>query len=89
MTTVPLNRYLVLAMRTPQFDPEAGQAHRAFIDDLTVQGLIDLTGPFADGTGGAYLLRAPDLATATALVESDPLHITASSVLTIHEWQTR
>ncbi|MGN6093149.1 hypothetical protein HBF26_02915 [Luteibacter jiangsuensis] len=85
----PLHLYLVLAMRTPDFQPEAGESHKAFLEDLIEQDLLELTGPFTDGTGGAYILRATDLATATQLAHSDPLHITGSSTLTVHEWRVR
>ena len=76
-------------MRTPAFQAEAGIAHQAFLDDLIEQGLLELTGPFTDSSGGAYILRASDLATATQIVHSDPLHLTGSSTLTVHEWRVR
>ncbi|NID15285.1 YciI family protein [Luteibacter yeojuensis] len=79
--------YLVLAMRTPDFQPEAGVAHQAFLQDLIEQGLLELTGPFTDGSGGAYILRTTDIETATKIAHNDPLHITGSSTLTVHEWR--
>lgn len=85
----PLHLYLVLAMRKPAFKPEAGEAHQAFLADLIGQDLLELTGPFTDGSGGAYILRAADLATAMRVAHSDPLHITGSSTLTVHEWRAR
>jgi len=81
--------YLVMAMRNASFQAEAGVAHQAFLADLIAQGVIDTTGPFTDGTGGAYLLRADDLAAATQLAHGDPLHTTGSSTLTVHEWRVR
>lgn len=81
--------YLVLAMRNPTFDPKAGEAHQAFLADLIEKNLLELTGPFTDSRGGAYLLRAHDLASATSLVETDPLHTSGSSTLTVHEWRVR
>ncbi|MGE7139051.1 YciI family protein [Luteibacter sp. NPDC031894] len=85
----PLHLYLVLAMRTPAFQASAGEAHQAFLEDLIEQDLLELTGPFTDGSGGAYILRAADLATATQIAHSDPLHVTGSSTLTVHEWRAR
>jgi uncharacterized protein YciI len=85
----PLHLYLVLAMRTPDFRTEAGMAHQAFLADLIEQDLLEITGAFTDGTGGAYVLRAADLATATQIAHSDPLHVTGSSTLTVHEWRVR
>ena len=81
--------YLVLAMRTPHFQAAAGEAHKAFLADLAEQGVLDATGPFTDGSGGAYLLRASDLASATELAHRDPLHTSGSSALTVHEWRMR
>lgn len=83
----PLHLYLVLAMRTDRFDPSVGDAHQAFLKDLVEQDLLELTGPFTDATGGAYLLRAPDLATARGIAHADPLHTTGSSTVTVHEWR--
>ncbi|MDF4004606.1 YciI family protein [Luteibacter sp. PPL552] len=85
----PMHLYLVMAMRTPTFQASAGEAHQAFLADLIEQNLLELTGPFTDGTGGAYLLRATDLATATQIAHADPLHTTGSSMLTVHEWRVR
>ena len=88
MTDVSL-LYLVLVARTPHYQAAAGEAHQAFLNDLIAKGSLDTTGPFTDGTGGAYLLRAPDLATATQMAHADPLHVTGSSTLTVHEWRVR
>ena len=85
----PTHLYLVLAMRTERFEASAGEAHLAFLDDLIGQGLLELTGPFTDRSGGAYLLRAADLATATRIAHGDPLHTSGSSTLTVHEWHVR
>lgn len=80
-------RFLVLAMRTPDFDSAQAEAHQEFLAALRDAGVLELTGPFADGTGGAYLLQAADLATATDIAHADPLHTSGSSTLTVHEWQ--
>jgi uncharacterized protein len=84
---IPL--YLVMAMRNPGFQASAGEAHQAFLKDLIERGLLDMTGPFTDGAGGAYLLRAADLETATRIAHGDPLHTSGSSTLTVHEWRVR
>nr|WP_198149014.1 YciI family protein [Luteibacter yeojuensis] len=78
-----------MAMRNPGFQAAAGEAHQAFLAGLIERGLLELTGPFTDGSGGAYLLRAADLETATQIAHGDPLHVTGSSTLTIHEWRAR
>jgi uncharacterized protein len=87
--TQPLHLYLVMAMRGPGFQDSAAQAHHIFLADLIEQGLLEMTGPFTDGTGGAYVLRAPDLATATRIAHDDPLHLQGASTLTVHEWRVR
>lgn len=81
--------YLVLAIRTPDFQALAGEAHKTFLDGLIASGTLEITGPFTDGTGGAYLLRADSLEQATRIAHDDPLHTSGSSALTVHEWRVR
>jgi len=82
-------RFLVMARRRPQFDPAVIAPHLAFLDALREQGVLELAGPFGDRSGGAYLLRAADLATATALAHGDPLHTRGASQVTVYEWDAR
>ncbi len=82
-------RYLVLTRRTPDFQPEALEPHYAFLDELRRAGRLELAGPFADRSGGAYLLQAGDLTAAEAIARSDPLHLTHSSRIAVHEWQAK
>lgn len=85
-----MKRYLVLAMRRPTFDAAAVAPHKAFLDGLRARGLLDCTGGFSDGSGGAYVLRNVDtLAQAQALVAQDPLVLQDASELTVHEWILR
>jgi uncharacterized protein YciI len=81
------SRFLVLAMRLPAFDPAQIAPHRVFLDALRAEGRLELAGPFTDGTGGAYLLRADDLAQATDIACRDPLHRSGSSRIVVHPWQ--
>lgn len=82
--------YLVLAMRKPSFDDAVIAPHKAFLDALSADDQLHLTGGFSDGTGGAYVLKNIDtLEAAKAIVATDPLAIHGSSELTIHEWNTR
>ncbi|KAF1687707.1 hypothetical protein B1992_03375 [Pseudoxanthomonas broegbernensis] len=82
-----MTHYLVLAMRRPDFDEAAIAPHLAWLDDLRARGLLLLTGGFSDRSGGAYVLRnLASLAEARALAATDPLALTASSNLTVHEW---
>ena len=78
--------FLVLLMRRPAVDPAAVTAHRAFLDGLRADGALERSGPFADQSGGAYLLRATDLAAAQAVVARDPACSSGGWDITIHEW---
>ena len=85
-----MKRFLVIAMRRPHFDPSVVAPHQAFLDDLRARGLLDMTGGFADGTGGAYLLSGiTTLDEARAIVAADPLALQNTSELVVYEWNTR
>ena len=81
-------KYLVLTMRRPEFDMQTIPAHYAFLDQLRVRGLLEQAGPFTDGSGGAYVIRADCLDAARATAEQDPLHIKGCSLVTVHEWRS-
>ena len=88
MSTV--TRYLVLAMRRLDFDDAVIEPHRLFLGDLRARGLLEMTGGFGDGSGGAYLLRnVESLEEARAIVAADPLALQQTSDLVVHEWHTR
>jgi len=82
-----MNRYLVILLRKPHVDPAMVLAHRDFLAELRVQGRNEMNGPFGDGSGGAYLLRANDLDEAMAIVQRDPASISGGWEITVHEWQ--
>jgi uncharacterized protein YciI len=84
-----MNLYLVMVMRRPQFDPAVVPAHQRFLDELRAQGSVERSGPFADKSGGAYLLRAPDLAQALAIAHRDPAHVSGGWDVTVYEWHAR
>ncbi len=71
------------------FQTSAVIGHHQFLDRLRTQGRLELAGPFTDRSEGAYLLKAADLAQATELAHSDPLHQTGSSFVTVREWDAR
>ena len=79
--------YLVITLRTPRFDPAVIPAHYAFLEDLQGRGVLAGYGPFADKSGGAYLLKAQSLAQAQALAFADPVHTSGSSQVSVREWQ--
>ncbi len=78
--------YLVMAIRTPQFQPSVIDAHHTFLDQLRQKGKLGLAGPFIDKSGGAYLIKAVSLQEAQTLAFSDPLHTTLSSAVPVYEW---
>ncbi|NJB95110.1 YciI family protein [Xanthomonas arboricola] len=82
-------RYLVLAMRKPDFPADVVQPHRAFLDTLRAAGQLELTGGFSDGSGGAYvLINVASLEDAQQIIARDPLALRDASTLTVHEWNT-
>lgn len=82
-------RYLVMTMRTPQFQPSVIDAHKVFLEGLRRSGHLEMSGPFTDKTGGAYLIRADNFEEAQALAFADPVHTTKSSLVTIYEWNAQ
>ena len=84
-----MNRYLVLAMRHATFDAAVVPLHKQFLDDLRAAGRIELSGPFGDKSGGAYLLLADDLTEAQAIAHRDPAHTSGGWDITLYEWAAR
>ena len=83
-------RYLVLAMRRPQFDEAVVAPHLEWLDGLRARGQLAMTGGFSDRSGGAYVLQnVASLEAAQALVATDPLATHGSSDLAVHEWNVR
>lgn len=81
-------RYLVLAMRKPDFSEEVVAPHLAFLDQLRADGKLEMTGGFSDRSGGAYVLDVDSLMEARAIAARDPLTTSGSSEVTVHEWNT-
>ena len=85
-----MTRYLVMAMRRPSFDDAVIAPHLAFLDELRAAGQLEMTGGFSDRSGGAYVLvNVASLEAAKAVAARDPLALTGTSDLTVHEWNTR
>lgn len=82
-------RYLVLTRRRPAFDPGVIGPHYVFLDGLRQSGRLELAGPFADWSGGAYVLRTDNLAYAKVIAFSDPLHLAQASEVRVHEWSAK
>jgi len=82
-------RYLVVTIRTPQFQTSVIDEHYAFLDRLRQQGKLELAGPFTDKSGGAYLINAASLEEARILAFSDPVYTSNSSIVTVYEWNAK
>lgn len=81
-----LMRYLVMAIRTPQFQNSVIDAHKEYLAQLKADGALELAGPFTDKTGGAYVVVANDLKAAQAIAFNDPIYISGASEITVYEW---
>lgn len=81
-----MNRYLIVLIRRPHLDPALVPLHLAFLEGLRAEGRVELSGGFGDKSGGAYLLRAADLAEATAIAHRDPAHVSGGWDITVREW---
>lgn len=81
-----MKRFLVMLMRRPQLDPAVIPLHRQFLDTLREQGRNEMSGGFADQSGGAYLLRAESLEDALEIVHNDPAHTSGGWDVTVYEW---
>ena len=84
-----IKRYLVMAMRKPNFSEDVVAPHLTFLDGLRLAGKLEMTGGFSDKSGGAYVLKVASLAEALAIAADDPLTTSGSSALTVYEWNTR
>ncbi|MCC5900528.1 MAG: hypothetical protein JJT87_01200 [Halomonas sp.] len=79
-------RYLVIAMRTPQFQQSVIDAHKQYLAQLKADRVLELAGPFTDKSGGAYIISAKDLKAAQAIAFDDPVHTSGSSEVSVYEW---
>ncbi|WP_016832740.1 YciI family protein [Herbaspirillum lusitanum] len=82
-------KFLVLTFRTPNFQPNIVDDHYRFLDGLHAKGQLELAGPFADKSGGAYLLQVGSIDEARQIAMQDPVHTSQSSVVTVHEWNAK
>ncbi len=86
-----MSRYLVLALRHPDYDPAQVQPHLDFLAALRAEGSLELAGPFGESSpaGGAYLLRAASRDEALAIAHRDPAYTSGSWDITVHEWHAK
>lgn len=81
--------YLVLLYRNADFDPAVLPQHQAFLDELRASAQIQGAGPFADGSGGAYLLGAASPQQAQAIAARDPAVRSGGWSMSLHAWRMR
>lgn len=84
-----MSKYLVTTFRNAAFERHMLDDHYAFLGDLRADGLLELAGPFADGSGGAYLLSASSLDEARTIALRDPVHQLGASSVSVQEWHAR
>ena len=83
-----MNRFLVITLRNPEFPEDVVEPHFKFLKDLDSRNLIFLGGPFADRSGGAYVLNVNTIEEAKAIAYQDPVHLRGASTLHLYEWVT-
>lgn len=83
-----MKRFLVMLMRRPQLDLAVIPLHQRFLESLREQGRNEMSGGFADKSGGAYLLRAQSLEEALTIAHGDPAHTSGGWDVTVYEWNT-
>ncbi|MGN6322255.1 MAG: YciI family protein [Dyella sp.] len=81
-----MKHFLVMLMRRPQVDLAVVPLHHQFLVSLREQGRNEMSGGFADKSGGAYLLRAESMEEALAIAHSDPAHTSGGWDVTVYEW---
>jgi uncharacterized protein YciI len=61
-------------------------AHLAYLRDLKARGVLLLSGPFTDRTGGMVLISAASRTEAEAIAEADPLVANRVDTYELREW---
>jgi uncharacterized protein len=61
-------------------------AHLAYLQDLKGRGVLLLSGPFVDRTGGMVVIRAASRAEAEAIAQADPLVANQVDSYELREW---
>ena len=75
-----------LHMQDEKKNADLRPRHLSFLEEQEAQGRILARGPFADGSGGLVIYRAPSLEEARSLAESDPYVGEGARRLELHEW---
>ena len=62
-------------------------AHLAYLQRLDADGILVLSGPFMDRTGGMIMVRAASLEAARMIAEADPLVSEGVDEYDLREWR--
>jgi uncharacterized protein YciI len=62
-------------------------AHLAYLEELDAAGVLALSGPFGDRTGGMVVVRAAWLEAARVIAERDPLVAGGVDSYELYEWR--
>ena len=62
-------------------------AHLRYLKQLDADGILVLSGPFADRTGGMIIVQAADREAAQAIAEADPLVAQGVDDYVLREWR--
>lgn len=84
-----MKRFLFLSQRTDKYTAEVLPDHWAYLESLKAAGKIELSGGFADGTGGAIIVLAESLDEAKEISANDPIIKRGTHQVTIKEWLTK
>lgn len=84
-----MKRYLAIVSRPADIDPALIDAHKHWLQELLQAGTLLMSGPFAEGGGGAYLFRAADREAAQAVVTGDPILGDPRARIPLKEWVIR
>jgi uncharacterized protein YciI len=83
-------RYFVYLLRIvvdrATYEPHLPE-HLAYLDQLDAAGILALSGPFGDRTGGIIVIRAASMDTARAIAEADPLVASGVDEYELREWR--
>lgn len=82
-----MKRFLFYNQRTANWSADSLPHHLAYLAELRAAGKIELSGGFADLSGGAVIVRADSLEEAQAIAANDPISKMGTHKITVHEWK--
>ncbi len=77
---------LTIVVDRSVFEQHVG-AHRQYLKQLDEQGILVISGPFADRRGGMVMIRAESEEAARAIADADPLVTSGSDTYELRHWR--